>query len=183
LLLAGDGYALATATGTSIGLGALATGRQASSVALTAIAINFNQTLDVETFHTSQVTFDLKSALFNLFTEAADFVFSQVVNPAIFRNAYSLRHLAGSRVTDAVDVSKRDVCSLAFRQIYTGDAGHLSSRIKSLQYRGLTLALLVLWVFANDGHSAFTADDLAFVTDFFDRSSNFHESLALVLSK
>jgi len=41
--------------------------------------------------------------------------------------------------------------------------------------QGLSLALFVLGVNANDSHALFAADDFAMLTHFLDRSTNFHD--------
>jgi hypothetical protein len=190
-LLAGDRQAFATAARTRIGLGALSPRRQAATVTLSAIAVDFDQTFDIQTFDPAKVAFDRQSAFLDLFSNATDFVFSQILHPTIVGNLELLANLRGGRLTDSVDVRQRNVSTLRSGQIHSSYTGHLpSNSFKNNQAAkshleshavlpGLSLALLVLGVFANDGDPPFAADDLALVADFLYGCSDFHFSCLL----
>jgi hypothetical protein len=128
LLLASDSDALATTTGTSIGLGTLTTGRETSSVSLTTEAIDFDQALDVETFDSAEVAFDLIiAALLDLFAHAADFFFGEVLDAAALGQSDFFDDMGSGRAADTMDISKGYDSPFVSRQIYTGNTGHLSS--------------------------------------------------------
>src|SRR5262249_42103069 len=108
-LLVGDGDALASTSGTGVGLRALAASRQASSVALATVAIDFNQALDVETFHPAKIPFDLIiTALFNFFTDSGDFVVGKLMHPARDRNFELTANLFAGRTANAVNIREGD---------------------------------------------------------------------------
>ena len=72
-LLACHGQPFAPSTGSGVSLGSLPTRRQTTAMTLPAIAINLNQSFDIETFHSAQVAFHRKSGLLNFFPQAARF--------------------------------------------------------------------------------------------------------------
>ena len=81
LLLACNG-ALGPFAGTSILLRVLATNRQAATMADTAIASDFGQTLDVHADFTTQITFNLQVML-DVVTQLADFGFGEILHPGV----------------------------------------------------------------------------------------------------
>jgi hypothetical protein len=143
---------------------------------LSAVAVDFDQALDVETFNAAQIAFYLQPAFLNFFTQAAHFVFSEVLNATIFGDAHFLANLGGGGAANSVHVRQGDVRALVSRKIHSGYSGHLLSnsysdfstlpRSKSAAQRLLSLALLMFGIFANDGDPTFAADHFAFFTNF-----------------
>ena len=83
---------------------------------LTAVAIYLDQSLDVETFDSSQVTFDLVLAAFlDLFSDASDIILGELMHAHGFRNVELLTDFTTGCHTDAVDISESDMGSLVFR--------------------------------------------------------------------
>src|SRR5262249_21247648 len=71
-------------------------------------------------------------------------------------------------ITDAVNVSQRDIHAFVTRKIDTRDTCHVAPL--------LSLALFVLGIYADHAHHTLAMDDLALVTNFLYRRSDFHNS-------
>jgi hypothetical protein len=199
-LLAGDRQAFATAARTRVGLGALTASGQTPTMALPAVAVDFNHTFDIETFDTSQVAFDLQAALLDLIAQATHFVFSEVLDASGFRDSQFLANFIRRRMSNSVDIRQGDVSAFSSGKIHSGNSGHvlvpfltapslrfvtsaqllrcIAARLAaSLLVRFLSLSLFVLRIFANDRHPPFTADNFALVADFLNGCSDFHDFL------
>ena len=86
LLLLSCDRLLRTLTSARIGLGALATYRQATAVAQTLVASDFNLAADISLNLTAEVTLNLPGSL-NCVTERRQLVIIQVVSAQVRRNA------------------------------------------------------------------------------------------------
>jgi hypothetical protein len=200
--LAGDGDALATTPCAGIGLGALTACRQALAVALSTEAVDFDKSLHIETFYSSEVTLYLP-VFVDFFTDAVDFIFGEVLHTLMLCNAQLFANLCSACWSDAIQVAQSNINFLVSWQVNTRYASHLSSipfpghsigsstaaRLSRLQdiITGsthrlwcLALALLVLGVFANTGDTALTANYFALFANFLDGSSYFHDCFLLV---
>src|SRR3954451_6356623 len=88
LLLAGDRHRLALA-GPGVGMGALATHRQATAMPQAAVAGHVHQPLDVHRDFTAQVALNPVFAVDQL-ADAEDFLIRQLVDPAFLRDVQRL---------------------------------------------------------------------------------------------
>jgi hypothetical protein len=134
--------------------------RQISAMAHAPVAANLNQPLDVHIDFAAQVTFDLMFAV-DHFTQAVDFLFSQVTHPRIGVNVRSIEDLAARSETDPIDVRQRNLNALVAWNVNAGDSSHL--------FLQLPLLLFMLGVFATDNHyNTIAANDFAVLTTRFD---------------
>src|SRR6478752_6526051 len=122
LLLAGDrlGRTLARAR---VGMGTLATHRQAAAMTQAAIAAEIHQTLDVHAGLATQVAFDHVIAV-DHFTNLQHFLIAQLRDTAINGNLHLVQDLGRVLLADAMDVLERDQNALVGRDIHTGNTGH-----------------------------------------------------------
>src|ERR1700726_1737307 len=122
LLLARDrlGRTLARAR---VGMGALATHRQAAAMTQAAIAAEIHQTLDVHAGLATQVAFDHVVAV-DHFTDLQHFLIAQLRDAAINGNLDLLHDLGRVPLADAMDVLERDQNALVGRNIHAGNTGH-----------------------------------------------------------
>src|SRR6185295_16178493 len=139
LLLAGDrlGRTLARAR---IGVGALATHRQAATMTQAAIAAEVHQTLDVDAGLTAKVALDQIVAV-DHFADLQDFLVAQLADATIQRDLDLFDDLGRVLLADAMDVLERDQHALVGWDIHAGNTGHgLLSCRRSLMDRAMILA-------------------------------------------
>lgn len=116
LFLVGYRDALATAPGTGIGLGALAPRGQTTSVALSAVAVDFDEALDIETLDTAKVTLDLiETGFLDLVSDFGYLIVAELVNPSFFGDSELVADLGGGGHADTVNISETDKGLFVFR--------------------------------------------------------------------
>src|SRR5699024_11068253 len=109
---------LRTLTRTRIGLGTLTTDWQATTVAQTLVANDFNLATNVSLNLTAEVTLYLPGS-FNCVTQCRQPVISQVTGTQVRRNAGLFQQLLGTAWADSVNVSERDLHALVAWKINT----------------------------------------------------------------
>jgi len=167
LLLAGDGTARALVR-TRICAGALPANGKPTPVPKTAVAPDVHETLDVHGDLGAQRAFDLEAAL-DLAAKTIYVIITEVLSTNVGIDSRGGQDLAGTSVSDSVDVGESDLDALAARQIDTRNTSH-----------GLSLTLLVLRIAAaDDAHDATSADHLAVLTNGLDAATNLHCSVPL----
>src|SRR5262245_43406698 len=115
LLLASDRLGLALA-GARIGMGALATDRQALAMAKPAIAGQSHQPLDVHRHLAPKITFDDIIGVDGL-ADLENFLIGEVLHTPRRGDAELGRYLSGLGPANAMDVGKRDFDALVGRDI------------------------------------------------------------------
>lgn len=116
LFLVGYRDAFATAPGTGIGLGALTPGGQTTSVALSAVAVDFDEALDIETLDTAKVTLDLiETGFLDLVSDFGYLIVAELVNPSFFGDSELVADLGGGGHADTVNISETDKGLFVFR--------------------------------------------------------------------
>src|SRR4051794_30444685 len=125
LLLAGDRHRLPLA-GTGIGVGPLATHRQATAMPQAAVAGHVHQPLDVHRHFAAQVALDPVLAVDQL-ADPEDLLIRQLVDPAFLRDVQRLADIDRVLRADAVDIAQRDRHPLVRGNVHTGDARHCSA--------------------------------------------------------
>src|SRR3712207_3474679 len=108
--------ALRTLAGTSVGVGPLATNRQALAVTQAAVAAQVHQPLDVHGHLATEVTLDLVVGLDDL-ADPAGLLVGEVLRPGGQLDARRHADVMGGLVADAVDVLKRDDSALVGREV------------------------------------------------------------------
>ena len=83
-----------------------------------AIAVNFNQTLDVEVYLTTKLTFNLV-VVFDLVTKLRDIVLCKVLCSGVGIDSGLCQNILGALQTDSVNVGKSDLNALVIGNIYT----------------------------------------------------------------
>ena len=171
LLLVSDRLS-GTFTGSRIGLGALAAYREAFSVADSAVAVGFDEALDVHSDFATEFTF-YGVVVFDFITELRDIVFGQVLCSLVRINAGLCENVACALGTDTIDVGKSYLYTFCIRNVNTGNTCHLLFTF----LLKLTLSLLVLGIFADNHYVTMTLDDLALFADFLYGRLYFHSIL------
>jgi hypothetical protein len=123
-LLARDGTLGAFARA-SVGLGALATDRETSTMAKAAIAADVHEALDVALNLATQVAFDAKLELIDRVAEALFVFLAEIFYANVRVNARMRDQTARGRKTDAVDVRKRNFDALLAGKIDTSYPSHV----------------------------------------------------------
>ena len=108
--------ALGALTGTRVGLGALATHRQATAVPQALVAADLDLAANVGLHLAAQVTLDLEVG-FDVVAQVGQLVVGQVLGAQVPVNAGGCQDLVGSGTSDAEDVRQRDLHPLIARQI------------------------------------------------------------------
>jgi hypothetical protein len=141
-----------------------------AAVAEAAVAAEVHQALDVHLHFTAQIAFDLVVRLEQL-TDLLDVVLGELFGLLRRGDPGALADLERERLPHAVKVGERIRDVLVTRKVDACDTSHVTI-FSDERYEpgraGLTLALLVTRVLANDAHDALTADDLALVANLFD---------------
>ena len=130
------------------------------------VTTKIHQTLYMHRDFTTKVTLDLE-VLVDALANFTNVVLIEIIRLFIGRNLRELANLIRVMRTNTKNVLERDDCVLATRKVDACDTCHV-------YLLPLSLPLLVARIFAQDTHDAFTADDLALVTNLFDAWSNFH---------
>ena len=123
-----------------------------------AIAANALHALEVHADLASEVALDHVLALLDRVHDCGELFLAQIFGADAAVNIRLLKDLEGVDRTDAVDVAERNVDSLVRRDVDSDDAWHI----------GLTLALLVADVLADDANDALPPDDPALLTKLLD---------------
>src|SRR4051812_14625142 len=97
--------------------------REAALVPDAAIALDFDQALDVHTDRTSQVALDCVF-LVNGLAQVVDLFFSEVSHASIGIYAIFCHYLFRAGGPDAKDISQRNFHSLVARNVYACDSSH-----------------------------------------------------------
>jgi hypothetical protein len=82
---------------------------------LTAIAIDFDQALNVQALDPTQITLNLQTCFFDFFSQLPEFVFVQILYAAIVWDAELIANFGGSRATYTVNVGECDLRTLSTR--------------------------------------------------------------------
>src|SRR5690606_36437749 len=106
-----------------IGLGALATHRQAAAMAEAAVAADVHQALDVHRRFAAQVTFD--GELANLVAHLFELGVGQVLDLPAVLDAGSFADLASTGTPDAEDGGQADLSMLVWRNVDTCNTCHV----------------------------------------------------------
>src|SRR5699024_815056 len=122
LLLPGDRL-LRTLAGASVGLGALATDGQATTVAQALVGADLDLASDVGLDLAAEVAFDLPRGLDGV-TQGRNLFVRQVVGAQVRGDAGLVQQLGGTGGADAVDVGESDLHALVARQVNSSKACH-----------------------------------------------------------
>src|SRR6476469_1907700 len=122
LLLAGDG-ALGALTGARIGLGPLATHRQAAAMPNALVAADLDLAADIGLHLAAQIALHLEVAL-DVVAQLSDLVVGQVLGAQVPADAGGFQDLLGAGTADAVDVGQRDLHALIAREVDAHEACH-----------------------------------------------------------
>ena len=123
LLLAGNG-ALRPLTGTGVGLGALTTHGQTTTVAQALVAADLDLATDVGLNLAAKVTLDLERLL-DVLAELCQVLVREVLAPEIRADAGGVKDFLGAGTADAVDVCQCDLHALFARKINTRETCHV----------------------------------------------------------
>src|ERR1700754_2179178 len=105
-------------------MGALATYRQAATMAQAAVATEVHETLDVDAGLSAKIALHDVVAV-NDFADLQHFLVAQLVDATVFRNLDLLDDIGGALRADAMDVLKRDQHALVGWDIHAGNTGHV----------------------------------------------------------
>jgi hypothetical protein len=136
-------------------VGTLTTNGETTLVAETAVAIDVDETLDVERDLLAEVTLDLVIPLDDV-TDGGDLHVRELLRIDVDGDVRLVEDRSSRGESDAEDVGESDVHALVAREIDAFDSSH-----------DLPLPLLVLWVFAQHADNTAAADDATLVADLF----------------
>ena len=128
------------------------------------IAFDALQPFQIHAEFAAQIAFDDVFAFLDRVDDLRKLRLGQILRADRGINVRALENLQRVDGADAVDVAQRDVYALVRRNFNTNDACH----------KFLTLPLLVTFVRAYDANDALALHDLAMLTQFFYRCSDFH---------
>src|SRR5882724_5532383 len=131
-----------------------------------AIAADALQPFQIHAEFAAQIALDDILAFLDRVDDLRKLRLGQILRADRGINVRALENFQRVDGADAVDVAQRNVYALVRRNFNTNDACH--KIIKS------TLTLLVTFVRANDANDALALHDLAMLTQFFYRCSDFH---------
>src|SRR5437763_12617474 len=137
LLLVRDGAFARPLASPGIGMGALSANRKIAAVTAATVAANFDQPLDVHRDIFAQVAFDAAFVLDRL-TDVVHFLFGEVLNLLVGIHVSCRQDARGAWISDAIDVSQRDVHMLVAWKINACNTCHKTSSAP------LSLALFML---------------------------------------
>ncbi len=120
--------------GPGIGTGALAAYRQGPAMAVTAVAADFAQTVDVLLNLTTQGTFDENRVLIEDGDDLGDLIFGELFGALLRVDARFLEDLLGVGPTHTVEIGQRNPEGLVVGNVDTADTRH-----STLLRRGLDL--------------------------------------------
>ncbi len=129
LLLAGDG-ALGALAGTRVGLGALATHREAAAVADALVAADLDLAADVRGDLAPQVALELEAAL-EVVAERDELGVAEVADADVGADARGGQRLLGAGATDAVDVGERDLQPLLAGEVDSDKTCYVSWSLRT----------------------------------------------------
>src|SRR5258706_9873959 len=129
-LLAGDRLAR-TLAGAGVGAGTLAANGKRAAMTMAAIAADVAQAGDVLLDRAAQSAFD-EEALVDQADDLGQFLFGEVLGPALAVDACFFEHLAAVGAADAVDVGQADPDRLVGGNIHAPDTRHNRSSFSAL---------------------------------------------------
>ena len=147
-------------------------------MAHTAIAVNFNESLNVKCSVSAQITFNIQ-VLLNVITNFGNLILGKISATSIGINSGCLYDLSSSGTADTIDVSKADLNSLVVGQVNTRNTCHIV--LPPNYCSGLALTLFVLWIFTDNHDFTIALNHFAFVANFLYRRSDFHLNILLYL--
>ena len=108
---------------TRIGLGTLTANRQTTAMTNATVAANFNQTLDVQTDFTAQVTLN-GVAVLDALTQLCCFFLGQILDASIRIDTGLLQNVVRQLPSNAVDIGQSNLYALFTRKVNTGNTCH-----------------------------------------------------------
>jgi len=123
LLLHRNLAALGALTRASVGVRALATDRQSSTVAEATIAAEIHESLDVGLDLAAQITLDHVIGLKDL-AYSGHLLLGEFTGSHSAADARLVEHLKRRTASDSIDIGEGDVQALVAREVYTGDTCH-----------------------------------------------------------
>ena len=174
LLLLGlstDGLA-ATLASPAIGVRALTTGRQATTVTVGTIAIDAENSLHVRADFTTKITFHRQIRRLDGLGQNRQLIVGQLSRAGVRINLGRSKDSPAQRKSDPIDIGKRVLDFLFVRDFNTNETGH--KKEGSGWKMGLALALLVPGILAHHTHDTLAPNDTAGFTKRFDRWTYAH---------
>src|SRR5262249_12775595 len=167
LLLVRDSALARAFAGPGVGVGTLSANGKIAAMTAATVTADLNQPLDVHRNVLAQIALDIALALDHL-TDMVHFLFSEVLNLLVGIHIGGCEDARGAWMSDAIDVTQRDVHMLVSRKINACNTCHKTS------FASLSLTLFMLGVLADHTHHAPAVDDLALITNLLYRCSYFH---------
>lgn len=160
-----DGLA-ATFARAGVGLGALTTNGKPLAMALSAVAVDAEQTLHVGLLLTTEVTLSDKLHALDGLNDLRKLIVGEFASADVGVDVGRGKDLAAQGKTDAIDVGQRVFDLLVVGDVDSEEAGH-GARGEVMK-SGSALALLVTRVFAHHTHHTLPTDDAAVFAKLFD---------------